>query len=238
MILSIFSFERISPTHTCNTSSLLKISKIHRFMNSFDKRLSSLDFLGTQLIILFYGKHWHFTTFSANVNKHFVFACVLPFHRTLHSEIEKIHQLRASQSHAPERSTSTDDPAETSFLRQEQARLQAREEVLEEHNHQLQFQLSRLRALLQQVLLEVEFRRGEQWVWGICLHPFQDCDISTCIRHLQARWVIDGSASLWGIQHVVHTAHKWLDSCTNLWFHSLAINNPHACLTPELFWTI
>ena len=69
MILSIFSFERISPTHTCNTSSLLKIGKIYRFMNIFDKRLSSLDFLGTQLIILFYGKHWPFTTFSANVNK-------------------------------------------------------------------------------------------------------------------------------------------------------------------------
>ena len=57
-----------------------------------------------------------------------------------------------------------EDPAREAFLRQQRERLEAREEVLEEHNYQLQVQLHRLRILLQQVQTQIELRRSQHWV--------------------------------------------------------------------------
>ena len=55
-----------------------------------------------------------------------------------------------------------EDSAESDYLRQQGERLCAKEEVLEEHNRQLQIQLHRLRALLQQVRDEIRIRRREE----------------------------------------------------------------------------
>ena len=57
-----------------------------------------------------------------------------------------------------------EDPAKEAYLRHQRERLEAREEVLEEHNYQLQVQLHRLRILLQQVQRQVELRRSQCWV--------------------------------------------------------------------------
>jgi len=47
--------------------------------------------------------------------------------------------------------------AEAKLLRQHKGRLESRMHVLEEHNQQLEWQLSRLRQLLKQVLLDILF---------------------------------------------------------------------------------
>lgn len=95
----------------------------------------------------------------------FCFVCLLVyfFYRALQGKIDSIHQLQrhneSEQSIVP-----VQEPAKEAFLRHQRERLEAREEVLEEHNYQLQVQLHRLRILLQQVQTQIELRRSQHWV--------------------------------------------------------------------------
>ena len=85
------------------------------------------------------------------------------FCRALQSEINSIHHLQ--RQNQKERSiVPVEDPAKEAYLRHQRERLEAREEVLEEHNYQLQVQLHRLRILLQQVQAQIELRRSQHWV--------------------------------------------------------------------------
>ncbi|PFX17752.1 dystrophin-like isoform X2 [Stylophora pistillata] len=68
--------------------------------------------------------------------------------RALQGEIDSIYQLR--RQHQREPIVPVEDPSREANLRRKRERLEAREEVLEEHNYQLQVQLHRLRILLQQ----------------------------------------------------------------------------------------
>lgn len=52
--------------------------------------------------------------------------------------------------------------AEAKLLRQHKGRLEARMQILEDHNKQLESQLHRLRQLLEQVLYSVTFSLGQQ----------------------------------------------------------------------------
>ncbi|KAL9951367.1 hypothetical protein ACROYT_G044020 [Oculina patagonica] len=69
--------------------------------------------------------------------------------RALQGEINNIHHLQR-QNQKEHSVIPVEDPAREAYLRQQRERLEAREEVLEEHNYQLQVQLHRLRILLQQ----------------------------------------------------------------------------------------
>lgn len=68
--------------------------------------------------------------------------------RALRGEIDSIYQLQRQCQREP--IVPVEDPSREADLRRKRERLEAREEVLEEHNYQLQVQLNRLRILLQQ----------------------------------------------------------------------------------------
>ena len=84
-------------------------------------------------------------------------------YRALRGEISGIHQLQR-QNQKEHSIIPVEDPAREAYLRRQRERLEAREEVLEEHNYQLQVQLHRLRILLQQVQTHIELRRSQHWV--------------------------------------------------------------------------
>ena len=95
-----------------------------------------------------------------------LFAClfVFFFYRALQGEINTIHQLQRHNESEQSIVPAVQGPAKEAFLRHQRERLEAREEVLEEHNYQLQVQLHRLRILLQQVQTQIELRRSQHWV--------------------------------------------------------------------------
>ncbi|CAH3036381.1 unnamed protein product [Porites lobata] len=70
--------------------------------------------------------------------------------RALQGEINTIHQLQRHNESEQSIVPAVQEPVKEAFLRHQRERLEAREEVLEEHNYQLQVQLHRLRILLQQ----------------------------------------------------------------------------------------
>lgn len=70
--------------------------------------------------------------------------------RALQGEINTIHQLQRHNESEQSIVPAVPEPVKEAFLRHQRERLEAREEVLEEHNYQLQVQLHRLRILLQQ----------------------------------------------------------------------------------------
>lgn len=84
-------------------------------------------------------------------------------HRALQSQINSIHQLQ-QHSQTEQSITPLGDLTKEAYLRRQRERLEAREEVLEEHNYQLQVQVHRLRTLLQQVQGELELQRSQHWV--------------------------------------------------------------------------
>lgn len=69
--------------------------------------------------------------------------------RALQSHINSIQQLQ-HQNQEEQNTVPIEDPTKEAYLRHQRERLEAREEVLEEHNYQLQVQLHRLTILLQQ----------------------------------------------------------------------------------------
>ena len=83
--------------------------------------------------------------------------------RALQSEITSIHQLQ-HQNQQEQSIVPVEDHTKEAYLRHQRERLEAREEVLEEHNYQLQVQLRRLRILLQQVHRQIELQRSQYWV--------------------------------------------------------------------------
>ena len=91
-----------------------------------------------------------------------MFVCF--FYRALQGEINTIHQLQRHNESEQSIVPAVQEPAKEAFLRHQRERLEAREEVLEEHNYQLQVQLHRLRILLQQVQTQIELRRSQHWV--------------------------------------------------------------------------
>ena len=94
----------------------------------------------------------------------FVCLFVVFFYRALQGEINTIHQLQRHNESEQSIVPAVKGPAKEAFLRHQRERLEAREEVLEEHNYQLQVQLHRLRILLQQVQTQIELRRSQHWV--------------------------------------------------------------------------
>lgn len=86
------------------------------------------------------------------------------FYRALQGEINTIHQLQRHNESEQSIVPAVPEPVKEAFLRHQRERLEAREEVLEEHNYQLQVQLHRLRILLQQVQTQIELRRSQHWV--------------------------------------------------------------------------
>lgn len=86
------------------------------------------------------------------------------FYRALQGEINTIHQLQRHNESEQSIVPAVQEPVKEAFLRHQRERLEAREEVLEEHNYQLQVQLHRLRILLQQVQTQIELRRSQHWV--------------------------------------------------------------------------
>ncbi|KAK2554966.1 Dystrophin [Acropora cervicornis] len=83
--------------------------------------------------------------------------------RALQSQINSIHQLH-QHSQTEQSITPLGDLTKEAHLRRQRERLEAREEVLEEHNYQLQVQVHRLRTLLQQVQGQLELQRSQHWV--------------------------------------------------------------------------
>ena len=88
----------------------------------------------------------------------FFFPC-----RALQGEINGMYQLQ--RQHQREHIiVPTEGPSREAHLQRKRERLEAREEVLEEHNYQLQVQLHRFRILLQQVQAKIELQRSQYWV--------------------------------------------------------------------------
>ncbi|XP_074611916.1 dystrophin-like isoform X1 [Acropora palmata] len=81
--------------------------------------------------------------------------------RALQSQINSIHQLH-QHSQTEQSITPLGDLTKEAHLRRQRERLEAREEVLEEHNYQLQVQVHRLRTLLQQDDLTLSGLVGEE----------------------------------------------------------------------------
>ena len=94
----------------------------------------------------------------------FVCLFVVFFYRALQGEINTIHQLQRHNESEQSIVPAVQESVKEAFLRHQRERLEAREEVLEEHNYQLQVQLHRLRILLQQVQTQIELRRSQHWV--------------------------------------------------------------------------
>lgn len=104
--------------------------------------------------------HWKIIASLSHCKRNILFASS---HRALQSQINSIHQLQ-QHSQTEQSITPLGDLTKEAYLRRQRERLEAREEVLEEHNYQLQVQVHRLRTLLQQVQGELELQRSQHWV--------------------------------------------------------------------------